>query len=206
MIKFVYFDVGGVIALDFSGTDKWTQLQDELQIPRERSKEFDEFWQRYTDEICTGRDVETLLPLLKNQFGIDLHANYSLLVDGFINRFEKNESIIPVVNEIHKTCRVGLLTNMYPRMLSEMQERGLVFNVKWDVIVDSSIEKLVKPDSKIFARALRLAHVNPYEILFVENTPGHIAAAQKAGWKTFLYDPQNPSQSSSDLLTYFNSL
>jgi FMN phosphatase YigB (HAD superfamily) len=206
MIKFVYFDVGGVVALDFSGTDKWQQLQHELQIPSERSVEFDEFWQKYTDEVCTGRDVESLLPLLRAQFGVDIDENYSLLIDGFVNRFEKNESIVPVVREIHKRCRIGLLTNMYPRMLDAMQERGLVFDAKWDVIVDSSIKKLVKPDSRIYELAAELAGAKPGEILFVENTPSHIAVAQKSGWQTHLYDPKNPAQSSVDLLTFFSTL
>lgn len=31
MIKFVYFDVGGVTIKDFSGTDKWEVLEKEIE-------------------------------------------------------------------------------------------------------------------------------------------------------------------------------
>lgn len=36
MIKFIYFDVGGVAIRDFNGTDKWENLKKELGIPKEK--------------------------------------------------------------------------------------------------------------------------------------------------------------------------
>ncbi len=43
-VKFVYFDLGGVAILDFSGTDKWSQLKMELGIGAEKEKQFED-WQ-----------------------------------------------------------------------------------------------------------------------------------------------------------------
>lgn len=206
MVSFVYFDVGGVVALDFSGTNKWQELKQELGIPVRMSQQFDDFWEKYRDEVCIDRDVESLLPLLKKQFNIHMPDNYSLLIDGFINRFEKNTSILPVIDKIHSKFKIGLLTNMYPRMFDEMKKRGLLFDMNWDVIIDSSKRRLQKPDPRIFTLAEKEAEVSGGDILFVENSQGHIEAAKANGWQTFLYDSSNPKKASSDLNQLFESL
>ncbi|MDP1721836.1 MAG: HAD family hydrolase [Candidatus Gottesmanbacteria bacterium] len=199
MTSFVYFDVGGVVVLDFSGTNKWKELKQELGIPVGMSQQFDDFWEKYKDEVCIDRDVESLLPLLKKQFNIHIPDNYSLLIDGFINRFEKNTSILPVIEKIHSKFKIGLLTNMYPRMFDEMKKRGFFVDVNWNVIIDSSKKKLQKPDSRIFTLAEKEAGISGGEILFVENSQVHIEAAKIIGWQIFLYDSSNPRKASNDL-------
>lgn len=206
MTSFVYFDVGGVVALDFSGTNKWQELKQELGIPVEMSQQFDDFWDKYRDEVCIDRDVETLLPLITKEFNIHVSDNYSLLIDGFINRFEMNTSILPLIKKVHSKFNIGLLTNMYPRMFEEMKMRGLLFEMNWNVIIDSSKIKIQKPDPRIFTLAEKEAGVSGDEILFVENSKGHIEAAKATGWQTFLYDSSNPRKASSDLNQLFESL
>ncbi len=203
MISFVYFDLGGVVELDFSETNKWEQLKKELGILPDEFDEFDSFFDRYEKEVCLGRDVETLLPLLQEKFKVKLDKKYSFLVDGFVKRFEKNPSIWPVIEKIKNSCKVGLLTNMYPNMFMELKKRGIIPSISWDVAVDSSIVGLKKPDPAIFEFAERKAGVNGSQILFVENSKSHIKAAEDFGWQTFLYDPTNPAQSSNKLLQFF---
>ncbi|MBI5613876.1 hypothetical protein HY947_03040, partial [Candidatus Gottesmanbacteria bacterium] len=70
-------------------------------------------------------------------------------LDEFVNRFEKNQSIWPVLESIHKTYRMGLLTNVYPRMLDEIKNRDILPPIQWDVVVDSSIVGYQKPNPKI---------------------------------------------------------
>ena len=65
MIKFVYFDVGGVVIDDFSGNNSWQELKDELGIKPEQKDEFDETWYPLEHEVLVGRDIETLLPVLR---------------------------------------------------------------------------------------------------------------------------------------------
>lgn len=40
-IKHVYFDIGGVLLLDFSGTTKWTQLRRDLGFAADQDELFD---------------------------------------------------------------------------------------------------------------------------------------------------------------------
>ncbi len=205
-IKFVYFDVGGVALLDFSGTNKWTDLKKELGVSPDKDKEFTDFWKKYESEICISRNLESLLPLIKSQFGSKLSKDYSFLVDGFVNRFEANPSIRPVIKEIQRHSEVGLLTNMYLHMFEAIKNIGILPDINWDVIIDSSKVGLQKPDPKIYKLAQKQANCHGKEILFVENSLMHIKAASKFGWRTFLYDPSHPQESSQKLLEYFSTL
>ncbi len=206
MIKFVYFDLGGVVELDFSKTDKWSEFKKEIGITSITDVEFEKFWEKFEYQVCIGQDIESLIPILKENFGIGLSEGYSVLIDGFVNRFEINKTIWPAIEEIRKSCRIGLLTNMYPGMFQAIKKRGIIPDVDWEVIIDSSVEGVAKPDPAIFKLAEERAGEKGDQILFVENSPGNIATAQKFAWETFLYDPAHPDNSSHDLLTFFRSL
>ena len=132
MIKFIYFDVGGVVIKDFSETNKWEDLKQELGIPPDRSQEFEDIYDLYQDEINTNREIDSLLPIYKEKFNIIIPHNYSLLVDGFIKRFEKNRSIWPIIKTAKSKFKIGLLTNMYPGMLIEIKKADLLPDIDFD--------------------------------------------------------------------------
>jgi FMN phosphatase YigB (HAD superfamily) len=203
MISFVYFDVGGVVMLDFHKTNKWHELKHDLGVPDEKMAQFDSIWNRYP--IAIDCDVDKLIYTIGQEIGFSVPDKYSMLED-FVRRFEPNSFIVPVIWEIQKTCRVGLLTNQYPRMFSLLQEKNLIPRVQWDIIIDSSVVKLKKPDSKIYALAQEKAGVPAYRILFVENQEENMKAALEAGWNAFLYDSADPEKSSQDLLEYFRNI
>ncbi len=203
MISFVYFDVGGVLIKDFTATGKWVELQRELGIKPEQEKDFIEFYDKYEPEVCLGCEVDSLMPLIKQKFGIEIPPGYSFLKDGFVKRFEVNRSILPVVVEIRKKCRVGMLTNMYPDMLSAIREAKLLPEVEWAAIVDSSVDKVKKPDKQVFDLAQSRVGIPASEILFVENGSKHVNAAASYGWQTFLYNSSNYQKSSDDLASFF---
>lgn len=200
MISFVYFDVGGVVMLDFNKTNKWYEMKHDLGVPDDKMELFDSIWNRYP--IAIDCDVELLIFTIGKEIGIQIPPDYSMLED-FAHRFTPNPSIWLVIEQIHKKCRVGLLTNMYPRMLNLIQSKNLLPRVQWDVIIDSSVVKLKKPDPRIYTLAQDRAHVSGTNIFFVENQEHNIAAAKAAGWRTFLYDTSEPEQSSRDVLDFF---
>jgi len=202
MIKFVYFDVGGVVILDLTANNGWMKMKKDLGITPEKDVEFEEFFNKVESEVNVGLDIESLVPIMKDKFGLHFPKDYSLLTD-FVKRFEQNKSIWPVINKIQKTCRIGLLTNMYPNMLDAIKNRRLLPKTDWDVIIDSSIEKVAKPNPEIFKLAEIKADVKGEEILFVENNKKSIEVARKLGWHTFLYDPNNLEKSNDELLMLF---
>lgn len=201
MIEFVYFDVGGVAISDFSGTDGWSQLKKELGITPEIDSEFMEIWEPYEQDVVVGKDVEALLPIIRKRLNLNIPEDYSLL-NGFVSRFAVNKLIWPLVDAVKKKNAVGLLTNMYPGMLDAIVERDLLPPVEWDAIVESSVEKLKKPDAKFFALAEQKAKFSGQEILFIDNTIGHVEAARNYGWKSYYYDASDHQASCNKLRQY----
>ena len=187
MIKFVYFDLGGVVIKDFSGTNKWEEMKIDLGIT---SPNFDDWFDNL--ELCLGKNN------LDQKF-----ENTTITLNDFVNRFEQNSSISPIIDLIHKKCRIGLLTNAYSNMLNQVVNRKMIPESNWDVTIDSSVVGLQKPDPKIYELAENLAGFSGGEILFVENTKGHIDMAKTFGWETFLYDPRDSEQSNQELSRYF---
>jgi len=206
MIKFVYFDVGGVVIKDFSETDKWDDLRRELEIPINRSQEFEDIYDLHQDEINTNQEIDSLIPIYKEKFNIKIPKNYSFLVDGFVKRFEKNYDIWPIIKTIKSKFKIGLLTNMYPNMLTEIKKAGLLPDIGFDQIIDSSVEKVQKPHKAIYELAENRSGFKGEEILFVDNNKKNLDAAKAFGWLTFFYDSSNYKVSSQKLSNYIQNL
>lgn len=200
VIKFIYFDVGGVTIKDFSGTNKWEELRSELGISKEHDQEFEDIYDLYEDEINTVREIDTLIPIYKEKFGIILPDNYSFLVEGFVKRFEKNLDIWPVIKIAKEKYKIGLLTNMYPNMLDEIKKAGLLPDIEFDQIIDSSVEKVQKPYKEIYELAEKRCGFKGSEILFTDNSQMHLDAAAEFGWQTFLYNSSDTKKSSDELM------
>lgn len=201
-VKHVYFDVGGVLLLDYSGTNKWTEMKRDLGVTEAEDVAFDEVWKKYRNRMCIDFDVDTIITdlemVLEKKF-----ENYSML-DDFVNRFEFNVSIWPVAKATKDTYSVGLLTNMYPRMLDAIKAKKLIPDVEWDVVVDSSVVGHQKPDPGIFEVAEKLVKTEPSSIFFIDNSVENVEAAKARGWQALLYDPQNPEESSKKICEILN--
>src|SRR5436190_1586601 len=108
MTSFVYFDLGGVVELDFYGTNKWEELKRDIGVNERNNKAYERVWNLYDKNMCIDFDVDDLIPLLKKEAHLTFPTHYSMLTD-IVNRFERNPSLWPVIEMIHKTIPVGLL-------------------------------------------------------------------------------------------------
>ncbi len=205
MISFVYFDVGGVVIRDFSARDEWEKMRRDMEIQDTEAESFRNIFKKYADAIVTSTHVDTLIPEIEKSCHIKFPEGYSLLAD-FVDRFKKNPSIHPIIQEIAKICRVGFLTDQYVGMLDMILEKELIPAIHWNIIVDSTKVGFRKPDRKIFEIAQKLAGVSGNEILFVENSMKNITAAKDFGWQTFYYDSSDYEKSSKVLHSTFQSL
>ena len=193
MIKFVYFDLGGVVDLDFSKTNKYDEMKTAIGVSPSQSQRFDNWFDNIESDLCIG----------KIDFDLE-YENIKLTLANFVDRFYPNPSIYPIIDIIHQNCKIGLLTNMYPGMYNSILDKKIIPDINWDIVIDSSVVGLEKPDPKIYKLAEELAGVGGSEILFVENTLKNIEMAKNFDWQTFLYDPSNPEKSSQDLLKWFD--
>lgn len=197
-LSFIYFGVGGVLIKDFSKTNKWESMLTDLGVKSADFPRFDKLYDRHARKINTTLAVDDLLPLIAKELGLTFPPGYSFLQD-FINRFEKNDSIWPLVKKAKKKYKIGLLTNMYPKMLDAIKDAKLMPSIKWDAVLDSSVEGVQKPDAVIYQIATNWASVPPREILFVDNNQTNLDSAARAGWQTHYYDSADYEQSTLDL-------
>lgn len=202
-VKFIYFDIGGVTIVDFSGTNKWAEMLKGLGLPNDRFAEFEAYYDELNPKLHTGElDVPSLQKMLNEKFALNLPSDYDMLQD-LIDRFEVNHHIHPAVQKAKENNEVGLLTNMYTDMLGLIQEAELLPPVEWDVVVDSSIEKLQKPERAIYELAEQRCGYGGREIFFVDNYTENIEAAKELGWQTFHYDHNDHAESSRQLSKFF---
>lgn len=199
-IKFIYFDVGGVLVLDFSKTNKWEQMVDDLEIPNSKRKAFEDLFLKHELDICEGESLDIFVEAAKSQLDIKFPTNYDMLKD-FVNRFESKINLKKIfTKKLTNKYPIGLLTNMYPGMLKEIKKNNLLPKIDWNVIVDSSLENCKKPDSKIYEIAEQMADGLPSQILFVENSIDNVEVAKSRAWQTLLYDPSNIDKSNKELI------
>lgn len=199
MTSFVYFDLGGVVIKDYSGTNKWSEMKRVMGVTKDIEEEFDRLYDQYElEELCLTRDVDSLIPIFKKKFSLKLPKDFSML-EYFVEHFSQNRSIWPIIKKVRKTHRIGLLTNMYPKMFEAIKKRNLLPAIEWDVIIDSSVEGFQKPDIRIFELAERKSNVKGREILFIDNTKKNTNAAAKYRWQTYLYDSTYTKESNRQL-------
>ncbi len=85
-------------------------------------------------------------------------------------------------------------------MLDLVQEKKLIPDIEWDVVVDSSIVRYQKPEDGIFEIAEKVANHEPESLFFIDNSSEHLKAAKKRGWSTLLYDPQKIEESNMKIM------
>lgn len=199
MVKFVYFDVGGVMIDDFSGNDKWQVMKRELEVGEEIEEEFGKLYRQFGRErLNLDLHVDKLMPVFEKELGMKFPEGFSWL-EYFLDHFDRNEAIWPLVERVGRSCGVGLLTNMYVDMFGKIEERGLFPEREWDVVVDSTKVGAQKPEKKIYEIARERSGVVEEELLFIDNSQENVEAAKGLGWQTFLYDPVDHERSCGEL-------
>jgi putative hydrolase of the HAD superfamily len=90
-----------------------------------------------------------------------------------------NRDVLALIRRLHGRYKLAVLSNAPPR-LSEWLADWQILDL-FDVVVCSGDEGVVKPDPTIFELTLTRLGVAPNEAVFVDDTLGHVNAAQALG-------------------------
>jgi putative hydrolase of the HAD superfamily len=103
--------------------------------------------------------------------------------------FTPNTSIYPVVGRLMAAgYRLGILSNTCPGHWSFCFDGHYsLLKMGFEVYALSYELGACKPSPKIFQGAAELAGVEPRDIFFVDDVPGHVAGARTAGYDAVLY-------------------
>jgi FMN phosphatase YigB (HAD superfamily) len=185
-IRFVYFDINGCLVHFFHRA--FMRLSEETGVSADVIETI--FWS-YNDEVCRGTmPLEEFNKKCAERFGItsmDWEAYY-------LDSVEPVHGMDELVHWVAEHYRIGLLTNIMPGFILAMRARGLLPDVDYDVVVDSSEVKAIKPESKIFEVATERAGVKPEEILLIDDSRPNIMAADRHGWHVLWCDDYHPEE------------
>jgi putative hydrolase of the HAD superfamily len=90
-----------------------------------------------------------------------------------------DDELVTFVRGLRGRARVALVSNAWPQMRASLVGAGLADIA--DEIVLSCETGYAKPDARIYTAALRRLAAAPGEALFIDDTPGHVAAAAALG-------------------------
>jgi 2-haloacid dehalogenase len=138
-------------------------------------------------EHDAGRDLGEMVAQRSAQFPDHAH-----LIAAYATRF--SETIPGPVAGTHDLVRalaaggvpLYAITNFAAQFWQDFRRDEPLFDLFADVVV-SGVEKLAKPDPRIFdLAAARFGHA-PRDMLFIDDNAANIAAAARLGWQTHLF-------------------
>ena len=149
------------------------------------------YW-HYNDDACKGiLSVSDLNTKFAERLGVERIDWLSY----YLKAVEPVTQMHELVKWASENYKVGLLSNIMPGLISIMRRDGLLPNINYDAIIDSSEVAVTKPDAGIYEIAQEKAGFPPEEILFIDDSRPNLMAAEKQGWNVLSFDDARPDES-----------
>ncbi len=185
-ITFVYFDINGCLVRFFH--QAFNRLAGDSGVSADLIETT--FW-HYNDAVCRGE-----MPL--DEFNRIMAETCHIMVDWkqyYMDAVEAIPQMHEVVAWASQHYKIGLLSNIMPGFIADMITSGLLPDVPYDAIIDSSQVDAIKPESRIFEIAQEKAGVDAAEILLIDDSRPNVMAAGQLGWKVMWFDDYRPDES-----------
>jgi epoxide hydrolase-like predicted phosphatase len=110
-----------------------------------------------------------------------------------MSRLEVHDVVVDRIRRLRADgYRTGLITNNV-KVASEQWRALVPVDELFEVVIDSSAVGMRKPNAAIFAHALRLlGGLEPATAVFLDDAPGNVAGAVRAGLRGILVDSDHP--------------
>ncbi len=185
-IRGILFDWGGVFTRGTFDGRVVQNLARRFALPEERVAEayFD-----LVERLELGEwTLRRFWHALSERLGVE--APYSVFERLFLGSVAPRPEMYDLLLALPDDLVVGLLSNNYP-VISSFLRAEESFD-RFDAAVFSNEEGIKKPGSEAFLLALERMGLSPEEVLFVDDHPDNIAAAQRLGFKTHLFTEPGP--------------
>lgn len=185
-VAFIYFDVNGCLVRGYQRA--FTALAGQSGVLPDVIETV--FW-RYNDEI--NRGVMSL-----DDFNEVLSKRLGQAVDWAEAYYQAVEPVVgmqAMLAETAKHFKVGLFTNSMPGLVQGLLSRGVLPDLRYDALVDSSEIGTIKPDPKAYKIAAQRSGCVAEEILLIDDTRNCLTGAEDAGWNVLQYDGALPEDS-----------
>lgn len=186
-ISFVYCDVNGVLVRFFQKAFVSMAEKTHSDIGKVETA----FW-HYNASVNKGEMTTTQFnKAVARRLGvesIDWETEYMAAVEAV-------PAMQRCLAEIINTTSVGLLTNTFPNFILPMIKSGLLPDLPYAAIVDSSEVGAIKPEPEVYEKAQAIAGVPGEQILFIDDSRTNLMEAEKLGWKVLWFDDYRPEES-----------
>ncbi len=192
-ISFVFFDINGCLVRFFHRA--FTRLAEETGEPADVVETA--FW-HYNDAVCRG---EMSLREFNQKLAKSLKVDQLDWQKYYLDAIDPIPQMHELVRWAAQNYHVGLLSNIMPGAIKAMKERGLIPDIDYSAIVDSSEVGTIKPEPKMYEIAQGMAKTEPSKILLVDDSRANVMAAEKLGWHVLWFDDYRPSESAKHVRT-----
>lgn len=179
-VSFVYFDINGCLVRFYHRA--FTRLAEVSGAPADVIETT--FW-HYNDEVCRG---DMSMDEFNVTFAEALGIRKLNWIEYYLDAVDPIEEMHELVTWAGAQYRIGLLSNIMPGFIDEMIGRGLLPDVHYDAIVDSSVARAIKPEARMYEIATEKAGCSAREILLVDDSRINLMAAEKQGWHVLWFD------------------
>ena len=186
-VEFIYFDVNGCIVRFYHRA--FANIAKDYGVPPDL---VEMAFLHFNDDACKGvlslYDFNKVIAKRLNIDKLDWEKYY-------LSAVEPMPGMKEIITWASQNYQVGLLTNIMPGLLKSLIGKGIVPDVKYKVIIDSSQTGLTKPDPAIFNLASDRAHMSPDKILLIDDTRENVAVAESLDWHVLWFDFAQPEES-----------
>lgn len=188
-VRFVYFDINGCLVRFYHRA-----FAAIAEVSGKQADLIETMFWHYNDVACRGElPIEEFNHILAEKFQLpdfDWRTYY-------LDAVEPIEEMTEVLEWSKEHYHVGLLSNIMPGQINQLMSANKLPNIRYDAIIDSSQENVIKPEQRIFDIAQEKSGFKPEEILFVDDSRANIMAAEKMGWKVMWFDDYRPDESAA---------
>ena len=181
MIKAIIFDYFGVISSD----DYWRYVKQDKNTDESTFSNFANAvnlgkirWQEFIEKV--SESTNTSVAQVEKMYAAE----------------QINPLVVGLIHELHKTYKIGLLTNAHHDFIDPLLKDSHLINLFDDVTVSSRLG-IIKPDPMIFQYALEKLEVKANEVVYIDDLEKHIKAATQLGMQGIWY--RDYSQFKADL-------
>lgn len=186
-VSFIYFDINGCLVRFFHRA--FTAIAKDTAIVPDVIETA--FW-KYNDAICTGKlSINEFNRAFAHDLGVDSINWQSYYLSAVVPIPEMHE----LLQWAAQHYNVGLMSNIGSGFIDDMMAKGLLPNIKYAAIVDSSRVGDIKPHKPIYDAAEKMAAVPPEEILLIDDSRANLIPAQQQGWHVMWFNDYDPVES-----------
>ena len=177
-IKAVIFDFGRVISVQ-KPLSLFRAYEEELGLAPDTINQIMFESQAWQDALVGTKSSKEFWQVI----GSELRLASREMIDVFRKRYHADESIdrgvLSLIRQLHGRYKLAVLSNSPPGLAKWLSDWGILD--LFDVVYCSGDEGMIKPDPVVYNSTLNRLAILPHEAVFIDDTIGHVKAAQSLG-------------------------